>query len=147
MSASVQHYLSFRVGRQWYGVHVDQIIEVLHLLALTELPAAPPEILGLMTVRDMVMPVVDLRRRFGLGEAPLRLDTPIIAVRTPRGPIGLVVDEAEDVERIPAHLIAAHDGDDSPYITGVARLSDRLLLLLDTARLRAETRVPEHPPG
>lgn len=138
MSTTTQHCLSLRVGQQWYGIAVDSVIEVLHLVALTELPAATPDVLGLMTVRNVVMPVIDLRLRFGLDDAPLRLDTPVIAIRTENGPIGLVVDEADDVEQISETQMSAYDSADSPYVASVARLPERLLLLLDTALLRTE---------
>jgi purine-binding chemotaxis protein CheW len=133
-----QNFLSFQVGEQWYGINIDDIIEVTYLVRLTELPAATPDMLGLITVRDEVMPVIDLRLRFGLGEAPLRMDTPILCVHSKRGAIGLVVDEAEDVLAINESNISDYDGSDSRYLKGVLRLPDRLLLLLDAARLRAE---------
>lgn len=157
------NYLSFRVGQQWYGVDVSNVIEVLHMVALTELPAAAPDVLGLMIVREAVMPVIDLRRRFGLGQPALRLDTPIIALRTgglrPAGeraaangnarqhngasdrPLGLVVDEVDDVEYVATEHLAVYHDTDSPYVTHVARLPDRLLLVLDTSLLRRETNV------
>ncbi len=145
MSDVANHYLSFRVGRQWYGIGVESVVEVLHLVALTELPAAAPDVLGLMTLREMVIPVIDLRRRFGQPEAPLHLHTPIIVVHGQRGPIGLVIDEADDVERITEAQMAVYEGGDSPYVQAVAKLEGgRLLLILDTSLLSAET-VPAQP--
>lgn len=134
---STQHYLSFRIGPEWYGVELDDIIEVLHFMALTELPAAPPDVLGLMVLRDTVMPVVDLRLRFDLPNASLTLNTPIIAVRTPHGPIGMVVDDVDDVEQVTEFV--QHHETLSPYVNGVAKLPTRLLLLFDTALLREHT--------
>ncbi len=87
------------------------------------------------------MPVIDLRLRFGLADAPLRLDTPVIAIRTENGPVGLVVDGADDVEQISETQMAAYDSADSPYVASVVRLSERLLLLLDTALLRTDIQV------
>lgn len=140
-STQVNHYLSFRVGHQWYGIDVDNILEVMHFMTLTELPGTPPDVLGLLTFRGEVMPVIDLRLRFGTGDASLRLDTPIIGIHTPEGPLGLVVDDADDVEQVAASQISAKARTASPYVTSVARLDDRLLLLLDTGLLRAETQL------
>lgn len=126
-----QHFLRFRVNGQWYGIPVENIIEVLQMLALSELPAAAPDVLGLMTVRDLVMPVIDLRRRFGRPDAPLRLDTPIIAVRVGKRPVGLVVDDADDVKRIEDSQIVPREGSESPYVIATARIDEKLLLLLD----------------
>ncbi len=142
-NGQLHHYLSFRVGSQWYGVEVREVFEVLHMVALTELPAAPPEMLGLMTVRDRVIPVVDMRRLFKKAEAPLRLDTPIIALTTSEGSVGLAVDDVDDVEEIAGTQITRQNNTRSPYINGIARLSDHLLLLVDSARIRAEAEISE----
>lgn len=137
------NYLTFRIGHEWYGVNVDGIIEVIHMVGLTELPGTPPDILGLLTLRDRVMPVVDMRLRLGHASdgAALRLDTPIIAITTAHGAMGLVVDDVDDVEII--EEIADYENDESPYVNAVARLDERLLLLLDTAFLRSQVKVKD----
>ncbi len=136
----VKAYLKFRVGRELYGVNVEYVIEVLHLMALDALPAAAPDVLGLMTLRDTIMPVIDLRLRFGLPDAPLHVSTPIVAVQTANGPLGIVVDDADDVELVTKTQVG--NGAQSPYVIGVARLSDQLLLLLDTTLLHPDTLAP-----
>ncbi len=138
MDQVTHNYLSFRVGQQWYGIDIADIIEVTYLVTLTELPAATPGMLGLITIRDEVMPVIDLRIRFKADKAPLFMDTPIICARSERGTIGLVVDEAEDVLAIDPASITASDGTESRYISGVLRVPDRLLLLLDLTCVRDE---------
>jgi chemotaxis signal transduction protein len=134
----MQHYLSCRIGREWYGIELAAVIEVLHFVALTELPGTPPEVLGLMTIRDLVMPVVDLRRLFGLPEAALTLDTPIVAVRAPEGAVGLVVDDTDNIENIQDEQVAVYDGVASPYVSGAIRLSEGLLMLLNLSALKLE---------
>ncbi len=124
------NYLSFRVGHEWYGVSVSEVIEVLHLVALNEIPAS--NIMGLMTLRDQIMPVVNLRQLFRLPEEKLRLDTPIIAIRTPSGGLGLVADETDDVREITDDQIQSYS---SSYVNRVARSEKRLLLLLDVSQL------------
>lgn len=140
MSGSKGVYLSCRVGREWYGINANGVFKVLQMVALTELPDSSPDVLGLLTLPDVVIPVIDLRRRFGLPDAPLRLETPIVAVDTPHGAVGLVVDEADDIETIHEAQIEALTGEVSPYIVGIARGPDHLLLLLDTALLGVEAR-------
>ena len=137
MSVTQQPYLSFRVGHQWYGVRVEEVIEVLHLVALTELPGAPPDVLGLLALRDSTMPVVDLRTRFGLGQPSLALNTSIVALQVANSPVGIVVDEVEDVEEILE--MVDYKGGGSMYISGAAKMDEKLLLLLDTAKLHSET--------
>jgi purine-binding chemotaxis protein CheW len=137
----MQSYLSFRVGFQWYGISVDNVIEVLHLMALTELPVSADDILGLMTVRDVVIPVLDLRLRFKLTDPIYSLNTPIITARLPPGVVGLVVDEIDNVEPVAENQIVNYDDTTlaahSAYVAGVARLPERLILLLNTASLGA----------
>jgi purine-binding chemotaxis protein CheW len=139
MTARQMQYLRCCVGREWYGIAVEQVIEVLQLVALNEIPGAKPHVLGLLTLRDVVMPVMDLRLLFGAPEAPLSLDTPIIAINTAEGPIGVVVDDVDDVQ--PISEFTDQHGHESPFISAAAKLNDRLLLLLDVESLREPTAV------
>jgi chemotaxis signal transduction protein len=82
-----------------------------------------------------------LRLGYPQDDAGLRLDTPIIAITTAHGAMGLVVDDVDDVEII--EEIADYENDESPYVNGVARLDERLLLLLDTAYLRSQIKVKD----
>src|SRR5215469_5929018 len=100
MYTPAEYYLSFRVGAQWYGILLSEVYEVHHLLMLTELPVSVPNVLGLMTLRNEVFPVVDLRLRFGISVPEYRLDLPIIVGRTASGLVGLVADDADKVELI-----------------------------------------------
>lgn len=135
--SQIQHYLRFQVSYEWYGIEVGSVIEVLHFLELSEMPVSRPDLLGMIRLRGFVVPVIDLRLGFGLT-ASYSLNTPIIVANTPSGPIGLVADSANDLENIDNSQITTQNGDVSPYIMGVARLSDYLLLLLDVSRLRSE---------
>lgn len=126
--------LCCRVGREWYGIPVEQVVEVLQLVALNEIPGAKPDILGLLTLRDVVMPVIDLRVRFGASNTDLSLDTPVIAIHTSQGPAAVVVDDVDDVNRVTN--VDDEQGHESPYTSGVARLGERVLLLIDVNRLR-----------
>ena len=127
-------YLCCRVGREWFGIPVVYVIEVLHFVALNEIPGASPDVLGLLTLRDTVMPVIDLRVRFGHVDAAIELDTPIIALNTPQGPAGIVVDDVDDVEQI--SQIETRQDDALPHTQGVARLGERLLQILNVDQLR-----------
>ena len=145
MSEQSHNYLSFRVGPEWYGVNIDYITEVLHFVGLTELPGTNNDVLGLLTLRDTVMPVVDLRRRFRLPDSRLQLNTPIIAMRAPKGALGIVVDDVDDVEELSG--IMDYEGDETPHIKGVIKQEDRLLLLLDVDRIYRDTHIKELEKG
>jgi purine-binding chemotaxis protein CheW len=141
MSKSAGVYLSCRLGREWYGINTDYVFRVLQMTALTELPDSDPDVLGLLTLPDSIIPVIDMRRRLGLPDAPLRLDTPIVAVTTTRGMVGLVVDEADDIETIEENQIELADSGLSSFIVGVAVCPERLLLLMDPSLLGIDVQV------
>src|SRR5258706_10136386 len=98
MQNNTQGYLVFRVRQEWYAIMVSSVIEVLHMVALNEVPE--PGVLGMITLRNRPIKVIDLRQLFGLANPEYKLDTPIIAVNTDHGAIGLVVDEAEGVTQV-----------------------------------------------
>lgn len=124
-------YLTVRVGGMWYGVALAAIIEVLHMVALAELPEAEEDVLGLLTLRNHIMPVVDLRVRFHQSHIKLNLSTPIVAIRAENSEqmIGFVVDEVESVVTLDSDtpVKAAN----SPYLAGAVQLDSYMLLLLD----------------
>jgi purine-binding chemotaxis protein CheW len=130
-------YLTLRVGQQWYGVAVEQVIEAMYLIAFDDLPGAPPDVLGLMTLREQVMPVIDLRVRFGMDDAPLTLHTPIVAISSGGRYAGLVVDQVSMV--VVVDETVGFSGHASPHIRTAVRLDDeRLLYLLDVGRVLAD---------
>jgi chemotaxis signal transduction protein len=125
-------YITARVGNMWYGIPLASVIEVLHLVALTELPEGGDDVLGLLTLRDHIMPVVDLRVRFHQLNVQLHLDTPIVGVRGGADKrVGFVVDEVDRVVALSADtpIIATN----SPYVAGAIQLESYVLLILDTA--------------
>lgn len=130
------YYLSFRLAHQWYGTHVDNVIEVMQMVYLSKVPAASPDVLGVMSMREMVVPVIDLRIRFGLPDPVLDLSTPIIGIRTSHGAIGLVVDDVDDVHLIADDMLQVDH--ESSYVTHIATLNDRLIMLLDVKQLHHE---------
>jgi len=142
MTATITHGLTFRIGQQWYALNVDHVIEVIHLVALAELPAAESNILGLMTLRDRVMPVIDLRAYLGVTDPQYTLTTPIIAVHSERTAFGMVVDEVDTVERILPEQLNAYSGPHLAQISGVARLNERLLFLIDLSAIEQGLHLP-----
>jgi purine-binding chemotaxis protein CheW len=133
-----RQYLRFQVGRQWYGIPIEHVIEVMYLMFLNELPSMAPEILGLITVHDEVLPVIDLRLCFGVKQPVYKLDTPIIATRTAQGTVGLVVDDAETVELVEETETVHQTGSGLPYVRGAVKLAQGLLVLIDPEQLFAK---------
>ena len=131
MLQKTMKYLTVRVGDQWCGLDVNHIIEVFHLMAFKAVPTERADVLGFITVRDEVMPLIDMRRRFGLGDIQYHLETPIVAMREPSGPIALLFDNTHQVEDIDAGQVTGLQ-EDFPDIRAVAKVGERLVLLLQT---------------
>lgn len=132
MQTHTTNYLVFRVGREWYGIRVDAVIEVLHMVALNEVPG--DDALGVITLRERAVRLYDLRQRFGIANPEYKLDTPIIAVNGLQGAIGLVVDETDDVIRVSAENIAPYSDE---LIKGVVRVKGRMIFVLELPGLVA----------
>ncbi len=130
MQNNKHSYLVFRVRQEWYAIPVSSVIEVLHMVALNEVPEAG--VLGMMTLRNRPVKVIDLRQLFGLPNPEYELDTPIIAVNTDDGAIGLVVDEADDVTQVNTDDITVYDEE---HIEGVFRSQGRMIFIVKLAEL------------
>lgn len=130
MQNNTHGYLTFRVRHEWYAIPVNSVIEVLHMLALNEAPEMG--ILGMMTLRNRPVKVIDLRQLFGLPNPDYKLDTPIVAVNTDQGAIGLVVDEADGVTQVASDNITVYD---EKHIKGVFRSHGRMIFIVNLAQL------------
>lgn len=139
MDSETKQYLTVKIGDQWCGIDVNRIIEVFHLMAFKDVPTERKDVLGFITVRNQVMPLIDMRQRFGIQSASFKLDTPIIALQESHGPIALLCDDTNRVETIDGSQISAlGDSGQFPDITAIAKLADQLILLLDTEKLSRE---------
>ena len=102
---------------------------------ITEIPHAPESVVGVINLRGRVIPVIDLRKRFGLPDAVRTKDTRIVVVHLEGNLIGVIVDAVSQVLRIPADIVEPPSpvlaGVDSRYLRGIAKLDDRLVILLD----------------
>lgn len=122
----MKHYLTCRIGREWYGIHITHVVEVLHLVALNDVPT--DDLVGVMTLREQVVPVIDLRMIFKQAKYRYELDTPIIAVKYDNKQLGLIVDEADDVIMINEDTFTPYDEDG---IHAITRVNDTMILILD----------------
>jgi purine-binding chemotaxis protein CheW len=126
----MSYYLACRIGTEWYGISIDAVSEVLHILALRQLPQS--NLAGVMTLREKVMPVVDLRRHLGIEDYQYQLDTPIIALELLERYLGIIVDEADDVLFLDDTSIQAYS---DSFVAGVAHVGERLLFIVNLPEL------------
>ena len=125
-----------RAGDTAYALPARSVLEMETYAGATPVPGTAPWVDGLVQVRSRVVPAVDLRARLGLPRAPRSLDTRIVLVDLGSRVVGLVVDAAREVVRVPTDAVeAAPDTVDTRVIRGVALAGDRRFLLIDLASL------------
>ncbi|WP_027414616.1 chemotaxis protein CheW [Aneurinibacillus terranovensis] len=129
----------FRLLEEEYGVEVHQVRSIERMETITRVPRSPEFVKGVINLRGVVTPIIDLRGRFGLEEAPYTESTRIIIVVAGGLEVGLIVDAANDVIDIPVNAIEPPPevvgGIEAVYLRGVAKLESRLLILLNLDRV------------
>ncbi len=133
----------FELAGEHYGVDIHAVEGIIQMQAIAPVPNTPAFVEGVTNLRGEVLPVVDLRKRFGLPESPITKDTRIVVAEVEQGKVGLIVDAVNEVLRLPAEAVEPASRLmatlDSASVIGIAKLSDRLVILLDLAEaLRAE---------
>lgn len=137
-TADGNQFLTFRLQEEEYGIEILRVQEIKGFSRITPIPNTAPHIKGAMNLRGTVVPIVDLRVKFGLPEAEYNQFTVIIVVTVGKKIVGLVVDAVSDVLNIIQNEIEpAPDlgGMDTSFMTGMAKASDKLITLLNIDRL------------
>ncbi len=132
--------VSFRLADEEYGIEISKVREIILVGTITEVPQTPPYVKGLINLRSTVIPIIDLKLRFGLPEAERTDDTRIVVIDVGGKTMGVIVDAVNEVLRISPEQIspppaAAVAGLGDKYLTGLAKLENRLLILLDIEQL------------
>jgi purine-binding chemotaxis protein CheW len=144
-AAATREYLTFRLGGEEYGIDILKVQEIRSFEHPTRLASAPAHILGVVNLRGVIVPIVDLRVRFALGEPAYDAFTVVIVLNVAQRVVGAVVDSVSDVLEIaPQQVREAPQFNallDASYITGLASVrqgeAERMLILLDIERLMA----------
>ena len=131
--------VSFTIGDEEFGVDILKVQEINRMLAVTRVPNSPEYIDGVINLRGKVIPIIDLRRRFQMERREHDKNTRIVVVELSGKVVGFVVDAVSEVMRIPKSVTEPPPpivaGIDAEYITAVAKLEDRLLILLDLEKV------------
>jgi purine-binding chemotaxis protein CheW len=131
--------VGFRIGRETFGLPIAMVREIVRVPEITSVPNAPEYIEGVINLRGRIIPVVDLRKRFGDKSAEGGKKNRIIVVEVENRAVGLLVHSASEVLRIPPSEIEAPQNvfpeGEMNYITGVGKLKGRLVILLDLTRV------------
>lgn len=131
--------VTFSIGEEEFGVNILRVQEIIRTMEITNVPRAPEFVEGVINLRGKVIPIIDLRKRFGLLGKEHDKHTRIIVIEISMMIVGFVVDSVSEVLRIPANTVEPPppvvSGLESEYIDGVGKMEDRLLILLDLNQL------------
>jgi len=128
--------VSFRLANEEYGLNIMDVQEIILPGEITQIPEVPAYIRGIINLRGKVIPIVDLRQRFGLEVSPQTEQTRIVVVNTKSGiTFGVVVDAVSEVIRVEANQVEPPPtglaGLDRSYIRGLLKQETRIMILLD----------------
>ncbi len=131
--------VTFQVGSEEFAVDILSVQEINRMIPLTRVPQSPPEVEGVINLRGRIIPVIDLRKRFGQVATAASEHSRIIVVEVHGRVLGFIVDRVHEVLRISQRIVepapAMVCSIDSDFIAGVGKLKDRLLILLDLPKL------------
>ena len=139
VASDANQYLTFQLGDQEYGLEILAVQEIKGLSAITKMPNTPVHVKGVTNLRGAVVPILDLRGRFGLAERAYDRFTVFIIANVGSKVVGLVVDAVEDVIDLapdaiqPTPELASALG--GAYVRGIAHVGERLVALLDIEKI------------
>lgn len=142
------HLVVFRLGREEYAVPIASVREVVRVSDITRVPHAPDHIRGVMNLRGRILPVVEIRSRLGLEPIELTPASRVVVADVERRIVGLLVDAVGQVTRVKESAVSAPPEEvraGAEAVTGVARVGQRLLILLELARV-LRTDAPDSSP-
>lgn len=137
---AAEHLATFFLAKEEYGVDVRWVQEIIRVGAITLVPRAPEFIKGVINLRGRIVPVIDLKKKLGVGEVDVSArQARIVVVRLKERQLGLLVDGASQVLKVPLASIEDAPDEvseiDTQAIRGVAKLTDRLIILMDLERV------------
>ena len=140
-------YLTFTLGQEEYGVEILKVQEIKGFSAITPIPNTPSYIKGVMNLRGTIIPVVDLRSKFGMSEAEYNQFTVIIVVTVGTKVMGVIVDAVSDVLNIPKSDIQETPDFgaqvEARFISGMAKAREKLVVLVDIDKVVNSADAPD----
>jgi purine-binding chemotaxis protein CheW len=131
--------VGFRIGRETFGLPIAMVREIVRVPEITSVPNVPDYVEGVINLRGRIIPVIDLRKRFGQKVVAADKRNRIVVVEVENRAIGLLVHSASEVLKVPPSEIEAPQNvfpeGELSYVSGVAKLKGRLVILLHLPRL------------
>jgi len=142
--------VTFEVGKEQFAIDILSVQEINRMMQITRVPQSPDCLEGVINLRGRIIPVIDLRKRFGLSKAECNEDSRIVVVEVVGRVLGFIVDRVNEVLRVDSSIVDAAPAMtasvERDYIRGVAKLENRLVILLDLARLFADDKFDSSVP-
>jgi purine-binding chemotaxis protein CheW len=136
--AKFQQIVGFRVGKEYFGVPIGIVHEIVRMMDITVVPDAPTFIEGVINLRGKIIPIVDLRKRFAEPAEQNRRNRILVAELDGHN-VGLVVDSANEVLKVDPELIEPppniFENGELNYVTGVGKINGKLVILIDLAKI------------
>ncbi len=146
-SDQVEQLVVFTLGAEYYGVGIEDINTIIRLPEITKIPHTLDYVLGVMNLRGMIVPVIDLRSRFNLCAAEWTKSTRVIVVENHGLQVGMVVDGVSQTMQLSTSQIVSLStlvsSVDSQYLRGVGKDENRLIILLELTKILAHEEVNE----
>ena len=135
LSGEVVQVVSFRLATEEYGVDISQVQEIIRMVEITHVPRAPRFMEGVINLRGQLIPIIDLRTRFGMTKIAATKSTRIIVTEIGSKRVGIVVDSVSEVLNLPIENVEDAPemiaGVGNEYIQGVGKMDERLIIMLD----------------
>lgn len=133
----MQKFAVFKISEEVFGIRIDRVVEIIRMQKVFTIPGLPGFLSGVMNVRGMVVPLIDLRKRF--GTEPSGKKERIIIVRFDQEKIGFLVDAISEIMSLaPGEMLlppSIFKGFKTEYITGLGRKDDSIIILLNIDNL------------
>lgn len=146
MAVNQNKFLTFLLADESYGIPILKVKEIIGLMTITHVPRMPYYVKGVVNLRGKIIPILDLRLKFGMPEKEFDDRTCFIVteMQTPTGPklSGLVVDTVSEVLDVPADCIELPpefmSKEEQEYLTGIGKVKDKVILLLDADKILSD---------
>ncbi|WAA10736.1 chemotaxis protein CheW [Fervidibacillus albus] len=131
--------VAFSINDKEYGVDVQNVVSIEKMMPITRVPNVPTYIKGVINLRGVIIPIIDLRSRFQIEEKPYDEHTRIIIMKVKDKRVGLIVDLANDVIQIDGEKLESQPEiigvEKKQYIDGIMNIEDRLLIILNIEQI------------
>jgi purine-binding chemotaxis protein CheW len=146
-TGSTLEFLNFRLGGEEYGVDIQQVQELRAYTPVTRIANAPDFIKGVVNLRGIIVPIIDLRIKFALGEPSYDMFTVVIILDVAGSQVGVVVDSVSDVMTLTPDQVKpvpqVDTSGDAAYVIGMGALDERMIILVDMGVLLADAGITQ----